>query len=98
MVILYAYTSGAANNGSPAHLGHINSNLKCFKCHYGTITDNTQDTVINVYDNHVNGVKNVLAVATGACDGLGLFVSGTGHGRPSSFRRHRARSPRHPGR
>ena len=50
---------GAANNGSPAHLAHINSNLRCYKCHYGTITDNTQDTAINVYDNHVNGVKNV---------------------------------------
>ncbi|MBI5656104.1 MAG: CxxxxCH/CxxCH domain-containing protein, partial [Geobacter sp.] len=50
---------GAANNGSQAHLAHINSNLKCYKCHYGTVTPTSQDNVIAVYDNHVNGVKNV---------------------------------------
>ena len=79
---------GAANNGSPAHLGHINSNLKCYKCHYGTITDNTQDTVINVYDNHLNGVKNVRLSPDvgGTWDNVNKTCSATScHGTPPTL-------------
>jgi predicted CxxxxCH...CXXCH cytochrome family protein len=51
---------GTAGWGSPAHLAHITNGYECSSCHRGTVGAATS-RAIAFYDNHVNGVPNVLS-------------------------------------
>ena len=52
--------TGAAAMATDSHPKHVSgANLACGKCHAGTVAA-ASDNVITAYDNHVNGVRNVV--------------------------------------
>jgi predicted CxxxxCH...CXXCH cytochrome family protein len=68
----------APTKGSVVHLKHVNANLGCYKCHSYTVTT-SNNRLVNVIDNHVNGTKEVRfsAEVGGTWDNANKTCNGT---------------------
>jgi predicted CxxxxCH...CXXCH cytochrome family protein len=70
-----------------SHLKHINANIACGKCHVGTVSVSS-DNAVTVFDNHINGARNVAfgGGVGGTYDGVNKTCSGTYcHGTPPTL-------------